>query len=190
MSSIEGGKMDTVETMPGQIDEAANRAAVERLMTAIRERDHATIGDALAPDVVLYSPITESFQFRGRDDALAVLTIVSEAMEDVEHYDLVGAGDVWSQRFRARVRGRLVEGMDLVRLDEQGRVRELKVFIRPLPGLAVFAAVVAPPVGRRRGVVTSIVLRLLLEPLAAMTRHGDRLVGWLLRETWESGGAG
>jgi hypothetical protein len=179
--------METVQTMPEPVDAAANRAAAVRLMKAMRERDYATIADVLAPEVVIHSPITDSFQFHGRDDALAVLRIVSEAMEGLEHRELVGAADVWAQRFRVRVRGRLLEGVDLLRFDEQGRLRELTVFIRPLPGLAAFAAALAPGVGRRRGRLTTIALRLLIEPLNAMTRYGDRLVGWLLRETWGSG---
>jgi hypothetical protein len=180
--------MGTAETMPQQADGASNRAATVRFMEAMRERDYATVADLLAPDVVVRSPITDSFQFHGRADALAVLTIVSEAMEELEHHDLVGDDTVWTQRFRARVRGRVLEGMDLLRFDEQGRVRELTVFVRPLPSLAAFAAAVAPGVGRRRGPLTVIALRLLIEPLAAITRQGDRLVGWLLRGTWGAGG--
>jgi hypothetical protein len=179
--------MESVETRPEHGHDHANRAAVARLMGAMRERDYATIADVLAADAVIRSPITDSFQFRGRDDALAVLTIVAEAMEGIEHHELVGAGDVWSQRFTVRVRGRSLEGMDLLRFDGEGRVRELTVFIRPLPGLAVFAAALAPGVGRRAGRLATIVLRLLIEPLSAMTRHGDRLIGWLLRGTWGSG---
>jgi hypothetical protein len=53
--------------------------------------------------------------------------------------------------------------------------------------LAAFAAGVAPRVGRRRGLLTMIALRLLIEPLALITRQGDRLVGWLLRDTWGRG---
>jgi hypothetical protein len=189
MSSIEGGKMETVETMPERIESAANRAAAQRMAKSMRERDYPAIADVLAADVVIHSPITGRFEFRGRDDALAVLKIVCEVMDGLEHDELVGAGDVWTQPLHFRVRGRLVEGVDVMRFDEAGRLRELTVFMRPLPGLVAFAAAVAPGVGRRRGLLTSIALRLLIEPLAAMTRHGDRLVGWLLQETWGRGGA-
>jgi len=181
--------METAETTPTRIDGAANRSATERLMQAMRERDYATIADTLAAEVVVHSPITGSFQFHGRPNAVAVLKIVRGAMQELEHYELVGAQDVWSQRFRARVRGRALEGVDLLRFDATGHVCELTVFVRPLPGLTAFAAALAPAIGRRRGPVTAIVLRLLIKPLAAMTGQGDRLVGWLLRDTWGAGGA-
>jgi len=184
---MEPAKPVPAETVPARIDAGANRAAAQLLAKAMRERDHAAIADVLAPDVVINSPITGSFEFHGRADALAVLEIVSEAIDELEHHELVGEGDVWTQRFSARASRRPLEGMDLLRFDEQGRVRELTVFIRPLPGLTAFAAAVVPAVGRRKGFLTTLALRLLIGPLAAMTRHGDRLVGRLLRETWGSG---
>lgn len=177
--------METAETTD-RIDPVANRATAQRLMRAMRERDHTTIEELLAADVVLNSPITDSFYFHGRDNVVALLKIVGEVMEDLEHLELLGAEDVWTQHLRFRVRGRILDAMDLMRFDETGHVRELTVFIRPLPGLTLFAAALVPAVGRRRGRLTSVVLRLLIEPLAAMTRHGDRLVGSLLRGTWGS----
>jgi hypothetical protein len=179
--------METAAMSSDQTEAATNRATAERLMRSMRERDYGSMAGAFAADVVVNSPITASFQFHGRDATIALLRIVSEAMQDLEHHDLLGSDDVWTQRFRARVHGELIEGMDLMRFDEAGSIRELTVLVRPLPGLAALAAALGPPVGRRRGAPTSIVLRMLTAPLAAITRHGDRLVGWLLRGTWGSG---
>jgi len=180
----------TAEAMSQGVEPAANRDATERLMKAMREHDYTTIADVLAPDVVINSPITGTFHFRGRENAMAVLKIVSDSLTDLEHYELVGSDDVWAQRFRARARGRELEGIDLLRYDDTGRLREMTVFVRPLPGLAAFAAAVGPPVGRRCGRLTAIILQLLIEPLKAMTHYGDKLVGWLLRDTWGAGGRG
>jgi hypothetical protein len=168
---------------------AANEASARRLMKAMRERDHATLADVLAPDVVINSPITDRFAFRGREDGVALLMLVLDTMEDLEHHELLGTGDVWTQRFRVRVRGRLLEGVDMLRFDEAGRVRELTVFVRPMPGLAAFAAAVAPRAGRRRSRLVALVLHLLTAPLAAITPHGDRLAAWLLRGAWWTGSA-
>jgi hypothetical protein len=109
--------METAETMPERIDSAAdraaaapanraaadadraaapaNRASAARFMKAMRERDYDAIADVLAPDVVINSPITDSFDFHGREDAVALLKIVCAAMEDLEHHELLGADDVW-----------------------------------------------------------------------------------------------
>jgi hypothetical protein len=181
--------METAETTRDQIQASTNRAAAQRMMRAMRERDYEDMAEVLASDVVINSPITDSLQFRGRDDVLAVLRIVREAMQDLEHHDLLGSGDTWTHRFRVLVGGRLIEGMDLLRFDESGAIREVTVFVRPLPGLAAFTAAIAPEVGRRRGTLTAVVLRLLTGPLVALTRLGDRLVAWLIRGAWGAAGA-
>jgi hypothetical protein len=178
--------MQPTETTPHPLDEVAHRAAAQRLSTAMREGDLTAIADGFAADVVINSPITGAFHFHGRENAVAVLEIVCGALRNLEHDEPVGAGDSWAQPFRALVRGRRLEGVDLMRFDAEGRVRELTVFVRPLPAVTAFAAALAPAVGRRRGLVTSLVLRALIEPLAAITHQGDRLVGWLLRETWQT----
>lgn len=182
--------MEIAETSRDQTATAANRATAQRLARAMRERDYATLEDTFAADVVLNSPITGGFRFCGREDVIALLRIVREAMHGLEHGELIGAGDVWTQRFSARVGGRAIDAIDLVRFDAAGNVREFTVFVRPLPGVAAFTAAVAPGVGRRRGRLTSIVLRLLTGPLAVITRQGDRFAAWLLRGTWGAGGAG
>jgi hypothetical protein len=171
-------------TEPNRAATAANRDTAQRVMKAMREQDFQTMAELFAEDVVLDSPITASFQFRGRADTVAVLKIVRATMEDLQHQELLGADEVCSQRFSVRVRGRLLDGMDVLRFDETGRVRAMTVFVRPLPSLAAFAAAVAPAVGRRRGRLASIALALMLGPLAAITRRGDRLAAWLLRGSW------
>jgi len=176
--------METVETTLEQ----TNRAAARRLMGAMRARDYVAMADVLAPDVVINSPITDSFRFRGRDDAITLLKIARDSMHDLEHLELLGAGEVWAQIFRVRVGGRLIEGTDLLRFDDEGHVRELTLFVRPLAGLAAMAAALVPAVGRRRGRPTSIVLRMLTAPLAVLTRYGDRLATRLLRGVWWSPG--
>jgi hypothetical protein len=76
--------------------------------------------------------------------------------------------------FRARLRGGAeLEGTDLMRLDEDGKIREMTVFIRPLPGLAAFAAALGPRVARRRGRARGALLALMARPLAAVIRSGD-----------------
>ena len=45
---------------------------------------------------------------------------------------------------RARVRNRDVEGLDLIRFDEAGLIRDLTVMVRPRSGLEALLAEVAP----------------------------------------------
>jgi hypothetical protein len=145
-----------------------------RLADAMRARDFDTIGDLLAQDVVLNSPITAAFRFHGRDEILDLLRAVRDVYETLEYTAIFGSGDTWAQVFRTTIRGTPMEGTDIMRLDEDGRVREFTVFFRPLPGLATLAAALGPAVAPTRP--RAIALRALAAPLAAATRLGERIV--------------
>lgn len=175
--------METLETTSA----VANEATARRLMKAMRESDFTTLGDVLAPDVVIESPITGAFKFHGRERAVAVLTIVRERMDELQHYELLGNGEVWSQRFRATYRGHDFDGIDILRFNPAGQVGVMTVFVRPLPDLAAFAGLVGPPVAARSGRLAALLVRVLVIPLAFMTRYGDLLVARLLRGSWGSG---
>lgn len=54
-------------------------------------------------------------------------------MEQLEH------GDVATLIFTARVDDRELDGLDLLRFDDQGKVSELTVMVRPLSGLNALA---------------------------------------------------
>jgi hypothetical protein len=145
--------------------------AVAEAMTA---RDFAALGELLADDVVLNSPITAAFQFHGRDEIIELLRVVRETYEELEYTEIFGERDDWVQVFRTTVNGQPMQGMDLMRLDASGRVAEFTVFFRPLPGLATLTAALAPAVAPTRP--RAVVARALTAPLAAATRLGERVI--------------
>jgi hypothetical protein len=68
-----------------------------------------------------------------------------------------------------------LEAHVLLHVNEQGQIDELKIFIRPLPGLATLFAVLPPRVSaRRRGRLTGAVAAVLTWPLAFALRTADR----------------
>jgi hypothetical protein len=63
----------------------------------------------------------------------------------------------------------------LVRFDEQGKIVDFKVFVRPLPGLATLFATLPPRVSaRRRGRLKGTLVAILARPLAFAIRTADR----------------
>lgn len=143
------------------------------LRVAMETRDFEGVAEALAPDVVLHSPVTSSFRFVGRDEVAALLGIVRELLEDLHYLEDFGEGDAHLLAFRARVNGQQLEGTDIMQLDEQGRVRELRVFIRPLPGLTALTAALAPRLAEKTGRARSATVAGMTRPLAAITRLAD-----------------
>jgi hypothetical protein len=91
--------------------------------------------DAFAEDAVLHSPITFK-PFEGRPAIRQLLGILLEVFEDFHYTDeLVAQDGTRGLIFRARVDGRDLEGLDLIRFDERGLIRDLTVMIRPRSAL-------------------------------------------------------
>jgi hypothetical protein len=143
------------------------------LRVAFEAGDIDGVAEALAPDVVLLSPVTSSFRFAGRDEVAALLGIVRDVFEELRYLEEFGDGAVRALVFQARVNGQQLEGTDILRLDEKGRVREIRVFIRPLPGLTALTAALAPRLARETGRARAAAVAGMVRPLAAMTRLTD-----------------
>lgn len=112
---------------------AAFRAAVER-------SDIDAVRELLAPEIVFHSPVT-FHPFVGRDTVVQLLTLVAGTFEQFRYTDeLAGASDgAHALIFRASVAGRELEGIDLLRFDENGLIADFTVMLRPLSGLIPFA---------------------------------------------------
>ena len=109
--------------------------------------DHAALVASLSPDVVLISPIFEK-PFTGIDEASDLFAVLLETLEDLE-YTIDLEGDPHVLGFRATIEGVPIEGIDLLRFDDQGRVSEITVFFSPFRGIAKFLNVTGPKLARR-----------------------------------------
>ncbi len=104
---------------------------------AAEAKDLELLAETLRDDVVLHSPIL--FRgFEGREVVTQVLTHVAATLEDLTYIDELAGERTVALRFRARVEDRELEGIDFLELDEEGRVAELTVFMRPLSALTRF----------------------------------------------------
>ena len=104
---------------------------------AAEAMDIELLSEALADDVVLHSPIL--FRgFEGKEIVTQVLTHVAATLEDLTYLEeLHGEGTV-CLRFSANVGDRQLEGIDYLTLDEEGKVVDLTVFMRPLSAVTRF----------------------------------------------------
>jgi len=104
---------------------------------AAESKDIELLAETLREDVVLHSPVL--FRgFEGRETVITVLAHVAATLENFSYTDEVGEGDTVVLRFKATVGDRELEGIDFLELDEDGRVRELTVFMRPFSALTAF----------------------------------------------------
>jgi hypothetical protein len=137
--------------------------------------DAAAAAAALSPDVEVISPLTAAFRFHGRGQAGPMLASAFEVIHDIRYHTQVGGDDVWALFYRARAGREPVEEAQLLRLGDDGLIRELTFFGRPLPALTTVMAGIGPRLLRRqRRPLLARVVSAATIPLNAAVRLGER----------------
>jgi hypothetical protein len=149
------------------------RATADALAEAMIARNHAGLMAHYAEDVTFHSPVTPR-PFEGRHQVGEILRAVIEGFEHWERTFVLTNGNTCVFGVRARIGGRDVEFAELIRVDERGRVIEMRVNARPLAGVAAIAAVAAPALLGRRNPVRGRIAGALMGPLPAVLAAADR----------------
>ena len=96
-------------------------------------RDSNGLSELLDEDVVLYSPIVQTPQ-RGKQDALVYLTGAFKVFFNNSYRyvrEFSGSNDAVLE-FETEVDGIVVNGVEMIKWNEHGKIVELKVMLRPL----------------------------------------------------------
>jgi SnoaL-like domain len=110
----------------------------DRFRAAVEAKDLAAAGGVVADDVVFRSPIVFK-PYEGREALLLVLGAVVQVFEDFRYTGQVEGDDLAVLTFATRVGDRELDGVDILRFDDDGRVRELTVMVRPMSGVHALA---------------------------------------------------
>ena len=102
----------------------------------VRTRDARGLNDLLADDVVFYSPVVHTSQI-GKAVTIQYLSAAfhvffNESFRYVR--EVIGPRDAVLE-FEVEIDGIQVNGVDMLSWDEQGRITEFKVMIRPLKAI-------------------------------------------------------
>jgi hypothetical protein len=110
---------------------------------AVESKDLAAVHRLLAPDVHFRSPVVFA-PYEGRETVAALLQVVGGVLlPELRYRWQVREGDREVLCFTTRVSGREVEGVDLLRYDDDGLVAELVVMMRPASGLVAVRDAIA-----------------------------------------------
>jgi hypothetical protein len=109
-----------------------------RFRAAVEALDIDAASELLAPDVVFHSPAT-FHPFVGRETVSRLLGLVAQTFEDFRYTDELRADGAHALVFRASIGGRELEGIDLLRFDQDGLIADFTVMLRPISGLLPFA---------------------------------------------------
>jgi hypothetical protein len=116
---------------------------------AVEDGDHAAVVDLLAEDVVFTSPVVFK-PYAGKAITAAILGAVIRVFEDFRYVREIANPDGRDLVlvFEARVGDRAIQGCDILHFDENGRIDDLMVMVRPLSGAQALQAAMAAQFGR------------------------------------------
>jgi len=102
-------------------------------------KDFSGLEDVFSEDVVFRSPLVFK-PYEGREALAMLLGAVVQVFEDFRYVDQVETGDTAVLVFEARVGDRDLQGVDILRFDDEGKVREMIVMVRPGSGVQALGA--------------------------------------------------
>lgn len=124
----------------------------DRFRTAVEGRDITGASELFSEDAVFRSPVVYR-PYAGRDSVLEVLEAAERVLGAGGHFRYVHQLEDSDARvaileFATKVDGRQIEGIDKLTFDDEGRITELKVMLRPASALQVVGARMAEEFAR------------------------------------------
>lgn len=115
----------------------AAAASLQRWHQFIASQDLSRLPELLHPEVVFRSPMAHT-PYPGAQTVNLILNTVLQVFQDFAYHRELASDDGLNVvlEFSARVGGRDLKGIDMIRFDEQGLIREFEVMVRPMSGLA------------------------------------------------------
>jgi hypothetical protein len=110
----------------------------DRFKAAAESKDFSAFEELFAEDVSFRSPVVFK-PYEGREALAMLLGAVTKVFEDFRYTDQVETGDTAVLVFETRVGGRDLNGVDVLRFDDGGRIAELMVMVRPMSGVNALA---------------------------------------------------
>ena len=122
--------------------------SMQRWHSMIETRDLNALSELLSPDVVFRSPMAHT-PYPGAPVVTMILSTVINVFEDFcYHRDFVSEDGLnVVLEFSAQVSGKELKGIDMIRFNEDGKIVEFEVMVRPMSGLQALGE----EMGRRVG---------------------------------------
>jgi len=105
---------------------------------AAEAKDFSALDGLFTQDCVFRSPVVYK-PYEGREALRMILSTVAGVFESFRYTDQVETGDTAVLVFKATAAGREVDGVDVLRFAEDGRVHELMVMVRPMTAMHALA---------------------------------------------------
>ena len=102
--------------------------------------DMSNLASIVHPDAVFRSPVAFS-PYHSADALILALNTVSQVFQDFAYHRQFASPDGLNVvlEFSARVNDKQLKGVDLIRFNEDGKIVEFEVMVRPMSGLQALA---------------------------------------------------
>ena len=109
---------------------------LQRWHTMLATDNLKALPELLAPEAVFRSPMAHT-PYPGAPVVSIILNTVFTVFEDFQYHRELASADGHSVvlEFSARVGDKQLKGIDLIRFNEEGKIIEFEVMVRPLSGL-------------------------------------------------------
>ncbi|HLK76089.1 MAG TPA: nuclear transport factor 2 family protein [Streptosporangiaceae bacterium] len=162
----------------------ATTTAAETAATALRDamqaRDVDAVVSTFAPDATFRSPLTDRLAFTGHAQIRALTCVLFDLLKDLEYTSQATAPGTATLAWHARLAGQPIDGIDLLQLNQDGKIQEFSVYLRPLPAAATALHTIPAALARAQSPARATTIAVLTQPLVLLTRAGDRLAPRLL----------
>ncbi|MBK6750046.1 MAG: nuclear transport factor 2 family protein [Pyrinomonadaceae bacterium] len=115
-----------------------NRNALDNWHGIVLKRDASGLGELLADDVVFYSPVVHTPQHGKAITTMYLTAAVHVFGNDSFRYvrEVVGESDAVLE-FETEIDGIIVNGVDMIHWNADGKITEFKVMLRPLKAVNI-----------------------------------------------------
>jgi len=113
-----------------------NQNAISQWHNIVRIRDASGLGELLAEDVVFYSPVVHTPQVGKAVTTMYLSAAVQVFGNGSFRYvrEIVGESDAVLE-FETEIDGIIVNGVDMIKWNDDGKIVEFKVMVRPLKAI-------------------------------------------------------
>jgi hypothetical protein len=109
-----------------------HRDTVQSFVDSMHGADKDALSGILAEDVVMYGPLGDE-PVTGREAVLEAMRNVGEVATDLSYKEVLSGVTHHAAYFRLQIKDTVVNGMDYIRLDADGKIAEVTIWWRPLP---------------------------------------------------------
>src|SRR4051794_11310629 len=112
---------------------APHRDTVEAFVDCMHGgADEDALSRILADDVVMYGPLGDE-PLTGREAVLEAIRTVGTVAADLTYMEVLSGETHHAAHFRLQIDDTVVDGMDYILLDADGKIAEVTIWWRPLP---------------------------------------------------------